>query len=63
MRYTQDMAKTVPMSFRLDPDLKAKLQKLADQDRRSLTNYVEVLLEKHISAQPLAKPGKSHYPK
>lgn len=42
------MSKTVPMSFRLRPELKAKLQSLADADRRSLTNYVEVLLERHV---------------
>ncbi len=27
--------------MRLDPDLKAKLQKLAENDGRSLTNYLE----------------------
>jgi predicted transcriptional regulator len=42
------MAKTVPMSHRLKPELKAKLQRLADADRRSLTNYVELVLEKHV---------------
>ncbi len=41
------MAKTVPMSFRLTPELKAKLQSLADADRRSLTNYIEIVLEDH----------------
>lgn len=38
------MAKTVPFSMRLDPDLKAALQKLADADRRSLTNFIEAKL-------------------
>lgn len=38
------MAKTVPFSMRLDPKLKAELQKLADADRRSLTNYIEARL-------------------
>lgn len=38
------MAKTVPFSMRLDPDLKEELQKMADADRRSLTNFVEVKL-------------------
>lgn len=27
--------------MRLDPELKARLQALADKERRSLTNYVE----------------------
>lgn len=35
------MVKTAPFSMRIDPDLKAKLQKLADADDRSLTNYIE----------------------
>ena len=35
-------------SLRLDPKLKEKLQSLADADRRSLTNYVEVLLQIHV---------------
>lgn len=43
------MRKTVPLSHRLDPDLKEKLQRLADADRRSLTNYIEIVLEKHVS--------------
>jgi predicted transcriptional regulator len=42
------MMRTAPFSMRLPPDLKAKLQKLADQDRRSLTNYIEVVLLQHI---------------
>jgi predicted transcriptional regulator len=43
------MAKTVPLSHRLDPELKAELQRLADADRRSLTNYIEVVLEDHVA--------------
>jgi predicted transcriptional regulator len=46
------MAKTVPLSHRLDPELKLKLQRLADADRRSLTNYIEIVLEKHVQALP-----------
>ena len=49
------MAKTLPLSHRLAPELKAKLQKLASADRRSLTNYVEIVLEKHIEAQEKRK--------
>lgn len=43
------------MSFRFKPELKAKLQRLADTDRRSVTNYVEVMLEKHVEE---AEKGK-----
>lgn len=42
--------KTVPFSMRLDPALKAKLQKLADADKRSLSNFLELRLEE-IAAQ------------
>lgn len=38
------MNKTVPFSMRLDPKLKEELQKLADADRRTLTNFLEVKL-------------------
>jgi hypothetical protein len=51
VRYSRRMAKTVPLSHRLDPELKAELQRLADADRRSLTNFIEIILidyvEKH----------------
>jgi hypothetical protein len=43
------MAKTTPFSMRLPPDLKLALKRLADEDRRSLTNYIEVLLEQHVA--------------
>lgn len=36
--------RTVPFSMRLDPELKARLQALADRERRSLTNFLEVKL-------------------
>jgi predicted transcriptional regulator len=49
------MSKTVPMSFRLKPELKAKLQSLADADRRSLTNYLELWLEKHVEEATKAR--------
>lgn len=43
-RYVEVMKKTLPFSIRLDADLKSELQRLADADRRSLTNLVEVIL-------------------
>jgi len=49
------MNKTLPFSMRLDPELKAKLQKLADADRRSLTNYIELVLEKHVEGEKKRK--------
>jgi hypothetical protein len=43
------MPKTVPFSMRLCAELKQRLQELANFDRRTLTNYVELLLEDHIA--------------
>lgn len=51
------MAKTVPFSMRLDPKLKAELQKLADADRRNLTNFIESQLWE-IVGQSKAKNAK-----
>jgi predicted transcriptional regulator len=47
-----------PMSNRLDPDLKAALQDLADADNRSLNVYINRALRKHVDGlkkQPKAK--------
>lgn len=37
--------------MRLPPDLKAELQKLADKENRSLTNYIETKLREIVAAQ------------
>lgn len=49
------MNKTLPFSMRLDPELKAALQEMADQEHRSLTNFVESQLRKIVADR---KPGK-----
>jgi predicted transcriptional regulator len=36
------------VSFRIRGDIKDALQKLANADRRSLSSYIELALEKHI---------------
>jgi len=41
--------KTATMTLRIDPEIKAAAEKAAAQDRRSLTNLVEVLLVDHCS--------------
>jgi mRNA-degrading endonuclease RelE of RelBE toxin-antitoxin system len=38
------------MNLRVKPALKAKLEKLAKQDRRTLSAYVEKLLEDHVES-------------
>jgi hypothetical protein len=51
LRYNSPMIKTAPFSMRLPPELKAELQRLADADRRSLTNYIEGVLLDHVEGQ------------
>jgi hypothetical protein len=46
------MSKTSPFSMRLPSDLKAELQKRADADRRSLTNFIEVILHDYVRQHP-----------
>jgi predicted DNA-binding protein len=42
--------KTRPMPFpiRLTPDLRRRLETLAKADRRTLTNYILTVLERHV---------------
>jgi predicted transcriptional regulator len=53
------MTRTAPFSMRLPPDLKERLQQLADRDHRSLTNYIEVLLLQHVEKKPASARGES----
>jgi hypothetical protein len=50
------MAKTEALSYRVPGELKAELKKLADADRRSLGQYVQIILEEHVAAKKA--PGK-----
>jgi hypothetical protein len=45
------MARVAQINLRVRPGLKAKLVKLAKQDRRTLSAYVEKLLEDHAVEQ------------
>ena len=45
------MARIVQINLRARPSLKAKLEKLAKHDRRTLSAYVEKLLEDHVTEQ------------
>lgn len=44
------MAKVV-LSYQVEEDLKADLQKLADADRRKLGPYIALVLEQHVAAE------------
>lgn len=52
---TDEELKSAPLALRVRPGLKAKLQELADRDRRSLSNYVEIVLEGHVAQAPAGK--------
>ena len=43
------------LSFLVAKSLKEALQELADNDRRNLTNYLQLVLEKHVEQN---KKGK-----
>jgi hypothetical protein len=40
--------KTLPVSFRLDPDVKAAAEKAAKSDVRSLSSFIEKLLTDYL---------------
>jgi hypothetical protein len=42
------MARNAQLNLRVRPALKAKLERLAKEDRRTLSAYVEKLLEDHV---------------
>jgi len=48
------------MSFKVDKELNQALQKLADKEYRSLSNYVIMVLKKHLDEKgvPWKKPEK-----
>jgi predicted DNA-binding protein len=43
------------LSFLVPKSLKEALQELADADRRNLTNYLKVVLEKHVEQNKKSK--------
>ena len=48
---TPEMTEKPIISFRIREDIKDALQKLAEQDRRSLSQYIENALEDHVAAK------------
>ena len=45
------MSRIAQINLRVRPSLKAKLEKLAKQDRRTLSAYVEMLLDDHVNKE------------
>jgi len=44
------MARNAQLNLRVKPALKAQLERLAKEDRRTLSAYVEKLLEDHVES-------------
>lgn len=42
------MAKTERLQIRISPEMKAKLQALADADNRTVSNFIEYLITREI---------------
>ena len=49
------MARNAQLNLRIKPALKAKLDKLAKQERRTLSAYVEKILDDHVKGAPSQK--------
>jgi predicted HicB family RNase H-like nuclease len=53
--------KTETLNLRIDPELKAAAERAAEADRRSLTAYIEKLIEDDVAArgpQPRRSPPR-----
>jgi len=50
------MRRTNPISFRIKAEIKLPLERLAREDRRSLSQYIELALEAHVEAVRGKKP-------
>jgi hypothetical protein len=55
-RKKQPDSRVKPFPLRLDPALRAKLQGLADAELRTLTNYIQLVLEEHADQTSVPKP-------
>lgn len=51
------MKKDAAVNVRITSELKAKLQRLADEDGRKLSNYIERVLSQHVD-EKLPEPPK-----
>jgi hypothetical protein len=49
--------KTAQVNLRLEPSLKAAAEQAAKEDRRSLTSYIEKLIEDDLRTKKRQRPG------
>jgi hypothetical protein len=47
--------RTETVTIRLSPQMKADLQRVADDDRRTLSQYIAILIEEHLKARAKQK--------
>lgn len=52
------MKRSAPISFRIEPDLKEALLRLAKSDSRSLSAMIELILKRYVAAE-CRKPKKA----
>lgn len=61
LSYIVVMAKrTALIAFRVTAGMKAELERLAEADRRSLSSYIELALERHVAE--VTKPVRPKEP-
>lgn len=53
------MAKGTSVTLRMSEELKAALQELALEDRRTLSSYIEMVLEQHADQRPAGEGAHS----
>jgi len=53
------MVRSAQINFKVRPTLKAQLEKLAKEDRRTLSAYIEKLLEDHVKSVFRITSGKA----
>jgi hypothetical protein len=54
------MARDAQLNLRIRPALKGKLEKLAKQDRRTLSAYVEKVLDEYVKGASSRKQNPQH---
>lgn len=50
---------TTCLTIRCEPELKFALEHLANGDKRTLSNYVGLVLEKHVDKEAAKKPRRA----
>jgi hypothetical protein len=51
--------KTATLTFRIDPEIKETLRQAAEQERRSLANMIEVMIQDYCERSGVTTPDSS----